>query len=259
MSYTQKLQLSALGMHVLAAVGLYFYFDPLWFLVFLLGHRIIIGLGLDTGLHRYFCHRSFETSRPVELLLLACAWFCAQGPTLSWVARHRIHHARSDKEGDPHPSSRPWATWLWVETKATHSISVAPSLVKDLVRKREHIFMRNHYFAVYWGVIALSALVFGPKFTLYFFILNGVFGFHAAGIINVICHGWGYRNYETDDRSTNNLWANLVYPGGALHNNHHAKPDCYSFSVRWFELDPSGWLIRRVFSTNPRALRHRRV
>ena len=63
----------------------------------------------------------------------------------------------------------------------------------------------------------------------------------AAGIINGLCHAKGYRNFETDDASTN-LWPlGLLVAGEELHNNHHAFPTSARFSMRRHEVD-MGWL-----------------
>ena len=63
----------------------------------------------------------------------------------------------------------------------------------------------------------------------------------AAGVINGLCHAKGYRNFETDDASTN-LWPiGLFIAGEELHNNHHAFPTSARFSMRRHEVD-MGWL-----------------
>ena len=67
----------------------------------------------------------------------------------------------------------------------------------------------------------------------------------AAGVINGLCHAKGYRNFETDDGSTN-LWPIGVFIAGEeLHNNHHAFPTSARFSMRRHEVD-MGWLHLRV-------------
>jgi stearoyl-CoA desaturase (delta-9 desaturase) len=69
--------------------------------------------------------------------------------------------------------------------------------------------------------------------------------FFAAGIINGVCHAKGYRNYETNDASTN-LWPlGLFLAGEELHNNHHAFPTSARFSHRPREVD-IGWLHLKV-------------
>src|SRR5207244_10963310 len=71
--------------------------------------------------------------------------------------------------------------------------------------------------------------------------------FWAAGVINGIGHYFGYRNFQTDDDSTNIVpWAFWI-GGEELHNNHHAYPTSAKFSIRWYEFD-LGWLYIRMLS-----------
>ncbi len=58
--------------------------------------------GVELGLHRYFAHRSFETTRPLRALLLILGCMAGQGSALLWSAVHRWHHAHTDVPGDLH-------------------------------------------------------------------------------------------------------------------------------------------------------------
>lgn len=98
-------------------------------------------------------------------------------------------------------------------------------------------------------------LITNFKFVLYFFILNSVMGFYTAGMINVLCHKFGYRNFNTDDNSRNLTWVNYIHFGVGLHNNHHAFPQSYTNKVKDFEFDPSAWLIKNIFATNAHELK----
>src|SRR5450755_3668008 len=75
----------------------------------------VTGLGITVGYHRMLTHRSFTTSKPVEHLLTLFGCLANQAGPLSWVAAHRIHHAHSDGEGDPHSPRNGfwWAQVLW--------------------------------------------------------------------------------------------------------------------------------------------------
>jgi stearoyl-CoA desaturase (delta-9 desaturase) len=63
----------------------------------------------------------------------------------------------------------------------------------------------------------------------------------AAGVINGLGHDSGYRNFETDDASTNLTPIAFWIGGEELHNNHHAFPTSAKFSMRWWEFD-IGWM-----------------
>ena len=67
-----------------------------------LGMYGISALGITVGYHRYFCHRSFRTYRPVQFMLAVFGAMALEGPVLKWVAMHRCHHRHSDHDGDPH-------------------------------------------------------------------------------------------------------------------------------------------------------------
>ena len=66
---------------------------------------------------------------------------------------------------------------------------------------------------------------------------------HVTWSINSICHFFGARRFETGDFSTNVFWLALPSLGEAWHHNHHAFPRSAFHGLRWYEFDPSGWLI----------------
>ena len=66
---------------------------------------------------------------------------------------------------------------------------------------------------------------------------------HITWSINSICHFFGSRRFDLDDQSTNVFWLALPSLGEAWHHNHHAFPRSAFHGLRWYELDPSGWLI----------------
>src|SRR5947207_4160622 len=71
--------------------------------------------------------------------------------------------------------------------------------------------------------------------------------FWAAGVINGVGHHWGYRNWPTDDVSTNMLPWGILIGGEELHNNHHAYPTSAKFSTKWYEFD-LGWMYLKIMS-----------
>jgi len=240
-------QTTVIMVHVLAVVGLYYLWDPWYLLVFYLGNRLIMGIGHDIGMHRYFSHRSFKTSRPWEYVFLFLNIFTTHGSPLVWVATHRIHHGFSDQPGDPHPSKQPLKTWFWF---FEDTVKFQKSGVKDLLKQPGQLFVFKHYLKLYWGLLGLFTVLFGAKFVLYFFILNGVVGFHTAGLINICMHRWGYRSFETTDLSRNNWWSSVIHLGAGWHNNHHKFPNSYTYKVLPWEFDPSAWIIKNIIATN---------
>jgi len=67
----------------------------------------------------------------------------------------------------------------------------------------------------------------------------------AAGVVNGIGHYFGYRNFQSEDASTNIVPWGILIGGEELHNNHHAYASSAKLSNRWYEFD-IGWLYIRT-------------
>src|SRR5690606_37436563 len=63
-------------------------------------HLTIIGVTLY--LHRSQAHRGVDLHRVISPILRFCLWLGSGMVTKEWVAIHRKHHARCEREGDPH-------------------------------------------------------------------------------------------------------------------------------------------------------------
>jgi stearoyl-CoA desaturase (delta-9 desaturase) len=96
-------------------------------------------------------------------------------------------------------------------------------------------------------LVLLDLLLFGVPGIILMAIQLTTMPLLAAGIINGLGHAKGYRNFDTDDASTN-LWPFAVLVAGEeLHNNHHAFPSSAKFSLRRGEID-LGWLHLKVLA-----------
>jgi stearoyl-CoA desaturase (delta-9 desaturase) len=66
---------------------------------------------------------------------------------------------------------------------------------------------------------------------------------HVTWSVNSVCHFFGSRRFDTDDRSTNVFWLALPSLGESWHHNHHAFPRSATHGLRPGEVDPSGAII----------------
>ncbi len=64
------------------------------------------GLGISLGFHRLLTHRSLRLAKPLEYIAGLLGTLALQGGPISWVATHRVHHAHSDEDDDPHNAER---------------------------------------------------------------------------------------------------------------------------------------------------------
>jgi stearoyl-CoA desaturase (delta-9 desaturase) len=76
-----------------------------WDVGLLAAMYLLTMVGIEVGFHRYFAHRTFETTRPLRALFLILGSMAGQGSALLWSAVHRTHHAHTDQPGDIHS---PW-------------------------------------------------------------------------------------------------------------------------------------------------------
>ena len=205
-------------------------------------------------LHRSAAHRSVEFHPVIEHLFRFVCWLTTGMVTREWVAIHRKHHARVETDEDPHS---PVAHGIW--NVVFHGVSLYQKTKKD----RDMIMQYSQGMEDDWIERNLYSRwpSLGP--TVLWFINFALFGFigvavwacqmlwipvAAAGVINGLGHWWGYRNFETDDRSTNLTPWGLFIGGEELHNNHHAYPSSAKFQLRRYEWD-IGWTVISVLRT----------
>jgi stearoyl-CoA desaturase (delta-9 desaturase) len=221
-------------------------------------------IGITVGFHRLLTHRAFETHRWLRYTLAVLGEMALQGPVIDWVADHRKHHTFTDEEGDPHSPHaghgaglRGMAGGLWHAhvgwLLSTHGQASSRRFAPDL---REDPGMRAINRAFPWVALASLAvpfalglalsggsLVAGLSALLWGGLVRIFLVHHITWSINSVCHFFGSRRFETDDHSTNVFWLALPSLGEAWHHNHHAFPRSAFHGLRWYELDPSGWLI----------------
>jgi len=204
-------------------------------------------------LHRCQAHCALDLHPIVSHFFRFWLWLTTGMVTKEWVAIHRKHHAKTETEEDPHsPHTKGIAKVFWQgaelyqeEAKNLETMEHYGHGTPDDWIER-NIYTRNNFIGLSI-CFALNVLIFGVIGITIWAIQMIWIPLHAAGIINGIGHYWGYRNFETDDGSTNITFLGLIIGGEELHNNHHAYPSSAKFSSKWWELD-IGWLYIKILS-----------
>jgi stearoyl-CoA desaturase (delta-9 desaturase) len=228
---------------------------------------VICGLGISLGFHRYFTHRSFQTSSWFKVTLAVLGSMTLQGPVTQWVTDHRKHHALSDQPGDPHsPHTHDGDSWLagvlglwhahvgWLFR--TKGMERGDHYGRDLYADRTIRLIDRLYFvwvvltfaipfAIGWALSGgdlergLQAMLWGGVLRVFLFQ-------HCTWAVNSVCHRFGSRDFATRDESRNNLAIALLTFGEGWHNNHHAFPSSARHGLLRGQVDLSAWLVRRL-------------
>ena len=126
-----------------------------------LGLYAIRMFGITAGYHRYFSHRSYETSRAFQFILACLGAMAAQKGPLWWASHHRRHHGYSDTSEDVHsPIVRGfwWSHVGWFLSRKYEETDVR--LIKDLTYYSELEFL-NRFHVVPPVALAVFTLALG--------------------------------------------------------------------------------------------------
>ncbi len=224
---------------------------------------LLTAIGITVGFHRLLTHRSFQTSKRLEYTFAVLGSMAVQGPVISWVADHRKHHAHTDVEGDPHSPhvghegglrgvlAGLWhahAGWLMSNQGRADWKRFAPDLYEDPgMRAIGHNFvplvLLGLALPTLAGYLVSGSLAGAATGLLWGGLVRVFFVHHVTWSVNSVCHFFGSRRFDTDDRSTNVFWLALPSLGESWHHNHHAFPRSASHGLRRGELDPSAAII----------------
>jgi len=198
----------------------------------------IFSLGL--GYHRYFAHRSFRTSRPMQFILGLLGTLALEGGPLWWADTHRCHHRHADTPEDihsPHYQGFLYAHSGWFLNEANRTTDRAAVL--DLAKYPEMVWL--DHLCGHFALPVICALALVLQFGLTGFIWGGcvssVLVWHSTHWIQSMSHSYGgYRRFDSSDRSRNH-WFIALITLGEWHNNHHSYPWSARQGMAWWEID----------------------
>jgi fatty-acid desaturase len=235
----------------------------------LAGTYVFGTLGINLCFHRLLTHRSFACPKWLEHFFAILGVCCLQDTPARWVAVHRKHHQHSDEPDDPHS---PWVTffwghmeWLLVESRDLSRMDLYEHYAKDVLRDRFYLNLERKLLWVWvnliqWAVFYLAGFAigwattgdlmggvqFGFSLLIWGVFVRTVLVWHITWSVNSVTHLWGYRNYDTDENSRNNVLIGLVSNGEGWHNNHHAQPRAAAHGHKWWEFDVTYLSIRAL-------------
>ncbi|HYX28695.1 MAG TPA: fatty acid desaturase [Pyrinomonadaceae bacterium] len=207
-------------------------------------------LGIGMGYHRLITHRGYRVPKLIEYFLVTCGTLAVEGGPIQWVVTHRIHHAHTDQNGDPHtPRDGGWWAhigWILRGTAQDHDRVTIDRYAPDLISDRYYRWL-NRLFFVPLIVLGVLLLLFGGWSVLLWAVaLRVTLALHATWLVNSATHMWGRRRFETGENSRNSWWVALLTFAEGWDNNHHAYPTSGRHGLRWYEIDFNWFGVRTL-------------
>jgi stearoyl-CoA desaturase (Delta-9 desaturase) len=204
---------------------------------------------ITAGYHRYFAHRSYRLPRWAQLAMAFGGTTAMQKGPLWWAAHHRDHHRYSDTEQDVHSPIRGfwWSHVGWI--LCDRFSATEESRIKDFAKYPELRWLNRNDWIGPVSLAVASYLVAGWAGLVIGFGASTIAVWHGTFLVNSLAHVVGRRRYVTSDTSRNSFVIALLTNGEGWHNNHHHYQASARQAFRWWEWDPSYyvlWMLSKV-------------
>nr|XP_020037739.1 acyl-CoA desaturase [Castor canadensis] len=209
-------------------------------------YYVVSALGITAGAHRLWSHRTYKARLPLRLFLIIANTMAFQNDVYEWARDHRAHHKFSETHADPHNSRRGFffshVGWLLVRKHPAVKEKGGLLDMSDLKAEKLVMFQRRYYKpALLLMCFVLPTLVpwycWGETFPHSLFVatlLRYAVVLNATWLVNSAAHLYGYRPYDKNISSRENILVSLGAVGEGFHNYHHSFPQDYSASeYRW--------------------------
>lgn len=202
---------------------------------------------IGAGYHRYFSHRAYSTSRAFQFILAFVAQSTAQKSVLWWAAKHRHHHLHSDTRQDVHSPRHKGFVYShlgWIFARRHDTTDLVK--IADFARYPELMWLHKYHLVPAVILAVLCFLIAGWPGLVVGFFWSTVAVYHATFCINSLAHVHGRKRYVTGDDSRNNWLLAFLTMGEGWHNNHHACQSSVRQGFRWWEIDPTYYLLKAL-------------
>ncbi|WP_184172425.1 acyl-CoA desaturase [Rhabdobacter roseus] len=212
-------------------------------------------------LHRYSAHKMFRMNKFWERFFYLLTYISQGSSYLSpraYAILHRMHHAFSDTERDPHSPhhTKNVFTMMW-ETKDIYNAVLNRKRAVEtqfdrnypewrLIEKLGDSWVSRLGWGILYAVFYVLAYVYLDMHWVFFLLLpiHFLMGPIHGAIVNWSGHKYGYQNFDNNDKSKNSLIVDFLMMGELFQNNHHKRPNSLNFGSQWFEFDPTYPVIK---------------
>ena len=207
------------------------------------------GLSITAGYHRLFSHRAYKASGPVRLFYAIFGSAACENSVITWCAAHRFHHRDVDTDGDPYNAKRGFAWshmgWILVEGPRHDEVHNVRDLWADPVCRWQHKYNGLITVAVNIGIPLLVGAFAGDLWGMVLIagLTRIVMVQHSTFCVNSVAHMFGTQPWSDANTSRDSWLLSFFTFGEGYHNYHHAFQRDYRNGPRWYNYDPTKWLI----------------
>jgi stearoyl-CoA desaturase (delta-9 desaturase) len=155
-----------------------------------------------------------------------------------------LHSDTQDDSHSPRHHGFLYSHIGWIFARRNSSADL--SKVADLARFLELRLLHRFELLPALALAAFCFFVAGWPGLVVGFLWSTVLVYHATFCINSLAHVSGRAPYVTGDDSRNNWLLALFTMGEGWHNNHHAFQSSVRQGFRWWEIDPTYYLLRAL-------------
>jgi stearoyl-CoA desaturase (delta-9 desaturase) len=223
-----------------------------WMPVLCLVLYFLVGMSITAGYHRHFSHKTYECHPVVQVFYAVFGAMAVQNTIAAWSSGHRRHHQHVDDDWDPYNIQRGfwWAhiVWIFYRNPMAKDRANVPDLMRNPVVRWQD---RNYIAILVLGSFVLPALI-GAALgdwvagLLWGGFLRVVVTHQTTFFVNSLAHTFGDRKYDPAVSACDNWFVALLTLGEGYHSFHHKFPADYRNGIRWYQWDPSKWLIRSL-------------
>tara|TARA_Y100001968_G_scaffold125142_1_gene114126 strand:- start:262 stop:1374 length:1113 start_codon:yes stop_codon:yes gene_type:complete len=249
-SWSMVIALSIIPLIGIVGTSIYtYYYGIVWQepVLMILGW-LLSGMGITFGYHRLFAHKSFKAHPIIQFIAMICGSAALQNNVIKWCSDHRLHHRKLDTKDDPYSIKEGFfhahIGWI-IEDKVTEIEGV-----NDLQNNPILKFQYKYYWPIAIGTSFILPLIIGIYYgrpfgaLLWGGFLRLTLVHHFTFFINSLCHYVGNRPFESNISARDSWWVAYLTFGEGFHNFHHKFQWDYRNGIRWYDFDPSKWMIK---------------
>jgi len=214
---------------------------------------IYCGMSITAGYHRLWSHKTYQAHWSLRFIFALGGAFALQNSILHWSSDHRVHHKHVDNNDiDPYSAKMGfWYShigWMCREYQANryHDYKNVRDIQKDSIVMWQHKYYLLLTIAMNFGVPIAFGLWHGDLVNSILLVgfLRLVLSHHTTFFINSLAHVWGKQTYTDKNTARDNGFLAFLTFGEGYHNYHHIFENDYRNGIRWWQFDPTKWLIK---------------